>query len=40
MNPFERDPAIPFGLVTTTARPPAAAAPSIANDAVRRAGET
>src|SRR5205823_2175870 len=31
---------VPFGLVTTTARPPAAAAPSIANDAVRRAGET
>src|SRR5437588_7447896 len=40
VNALGSDPPMPFGLMTTTARPPAAAALSIANDAVRRADET
>src|SRR5437867_8814321 len=40
VNAFGSDPPMPLGLMTTTARPPAVAAPSIANDAVRRVDET
>src|SRR5438552_7513077 len=40
VNAFASDPPPPFGLVTTRSRPPAAAAPSIANDALRRVEDT